>query len=58
MMINILFVMADFAFVALNVYLGLTGSGNTAINWAAVAFCSGIGILQIAIYLKDGDGSG
>mgnify|MGYP003303240657 CR=1 FL=1 len=43
----------DFALSALNVYLGVTTSGNAAIGWAAAAFCFGMGVFQLAMYVAN-----
>jgi hypothetical protein len=55
---KILAVMCDFALSTANVYFGLSGSGNTALNLAAAVFCFEMGILQTAIYLKEGGKNG
>lgn len=47
----IFFAGMDFFLAALNVYYGLEGTGNTAINWAAAVFIAGIGLIQIAFYI-------
>ena len=44
----------DFALSALNVYLGLTTSGNAAICWAAACFCFTMGIFQLVMYVSKG----
>lgn len=38
----------DFFLAALNVYFGLNGTGNNALNWAAAVFIFGMGIIQTA----------
>lgn len=43
----------DFALSALNVYLGLTTSGNAAICWAAAFFCFTMGLFQLAMYVAN-----
>lgn len=43
----------DFALSALNVYLGASGVGNAALDWAAAAFCFGMGIYQLAMYVAN-----
>ena len=55
---RILAVMCDFAISTANVYFALSGSANTALNWAAAVFCLEMGILQTAIYLKEGGKNG
>lgn len=47
----IFFAGVDFFLTALNVYYGLNGTGNTALNWAAAVFCAGFGLIQIALYI-------
>lgn len=47
----IFFAIVHFFLAALNVYYGLNGTGNTALNWAAVVFCAGVGFTQIALYI-------
>ena len=47
----IFFAGMDFFLAALNVYYGLEGAGNTAINWAAAVFIAGMGLIQIAFYI-------
>lgn len=54
MNVDIVFAAVDFAISAMQVYAGLTGTGNTAFNFAAALFCFGTGIVQTAIYLKNG----
>lgn len=47
----IFFACIDFFLAALNVYCGLNGTGNTALNWAIAVFCAGCGLIQIALYI-------
>ena len=47
----IFFAGMDFFLAALNVYCGLEGTGNTAINWAAAVFIAGMGLIKIAFYI-------
>lgn len=47
----IFFAGMDFFLAALNVYYGINGTGNTALNWAAAVFVFGIGLIQIAFYI-------
>lgn len=47
----IFFAGMDFFMAALNVYYGLNGTGNTALNWAVAVFCAGSGLIQIALYI-------
>ena len=47
----IFFAGMDFFLAALNVYYGLNGTGNTALNWAASVFIFGMGLIQIAFYI-------
>ena len=47
----IFFAGMDFFLAALNVYYGINGTGNTAMNWAAAVFIFGIGLIQIAFYI-------
>lgn len=49
---DLFFAGMDFALAAMNVYLGMT-RGN-ALAWPAVVFCFGMGIIEIAIYVKKG----
>ena len=49
----IFFAGMDFFLAALNVYFGLKGNGNTALNWSAAVFIFGVGLIQIALYLKE-----
>ena len=49
----IFFAGLDFFLAALNVYFGLKGDGNTALNWSAAVFIFGVGLIQIALYLKE-----
>ena len=41
----------NFFLAAVNVYYGLNGTGNTALNWAAAVFITRIGLIQIAFYI-------
>ena len=41
----------NFFLAALNVYYGINGTGNTALNWAAAVFIFGFGLIQIAFYI-------
>ena len=43
----------NFFLAALNVYFGLKGDGDTVLNWATAVFIFGIGLIQIALYLKE-----
>lgn len=52
-MLFLIFAILDFAISALNVYLGITTSGNAAICWAAAFFCFTMGLLQLAMYVKN-----
>ena len=45
----IFFAGLNFFLAALNVYYGINGTGNTALNWAAAVF--GFGLIQIAFYI-------
>lgn len=47
----IFFAGMDFFLAALNVYYGINGTGNTALNWAVAVFVFGFGIIQIALYI-------
>lgn len=49
----IFLVIVDFCLIALNVYYGLSGNGDTALNWAAVVFLFGISLVQLAMYIKE-----
>ena len=49
----ILLVIVDFCLIALNVYYGLSGNGNTALNWAAAVFLFGISLVHFAMYIKE-----
>lgn len=49
----IFFAGLDFFLAALNVYFGLKGNGNTAFNWSVAVLIFGIGLIQIALYLKE-----
>ena len=42
-----------FFLAAINVYFGLKGDGNTALNWSVAVLIFGIGLIQIALYLKE-----
>lgn len=43
----------NFFLAALNVYFGLKRDGNTALNWSVAVLIFGIGLIQIALYLKE-----
>ena len=43
----------NFFMAALNVYFGLKRDGNTALNWSVAVLILGIGLIQIALYLKE-----
>lgn len=43
----------NFFLAALNVYFGLKRNGNTALNWSVAVLILGIGLIQIALYLKE-----
>lgn len=47
----IFFAGLDFFLAALNVYFGLKGNGNTALNWAAAVIVFGFGLIEIALYI-------
>lgn len=47
----IFFAGVNFFLAALNVYFGLKGNGNTALNWSAAVLIFGIGLIQIAFYI-------
>lgn len=47
----IFFAGLDFFLAALNVYYGLNGTGNTALNWAAAVVVFGLGLIEIALYI-------
>lgn len=47
----IFFAIVDFFLAALNVYYGLNGTGNTALNWATAVFIFGVSLIQIAFYI-------
>ena len=50
----IFFAGMDFFLAELNVYFGINGTGNTALNWAALVFIFGMGLIQIAFYIVKG----
>ena len=43
----------NFFLAELNVYFGLKRDGNTALNWSVAVLIFGIGLIQIALYLKE-----
>ena len=47
----IFFAGLNFFLAALNVYYGINGTGNTALNWSAAVFIFGFGLIQIAFYI-------
>ena len=43
----------NFFLAALSVYIGLKGNRNTALNWSAAVSIFEVGLIQIALYLKE-----